>query len=183
MNKMSPVKKITISAVCVALCYVLPVAFHAFGLGTAFSPMHIPVLLCGLICGGLYGGICGILGPVLSSVLSGMPPASMLLYMVPELMVYGLVSGIGMRLIRTRCMYADLYLSLVGAMVLGRVVGGVARAILYLGGGEAFSLTVWAAGYFVGTLPGILCQLIVLPVLVITLMKVRAISVRYPKTV
>ena len=52
MEKMSSVKKICLCAICVAMCYVLPIAFHAVGLGKVFSPIHIPVLLCGLICGG-----------------------------------------------------------------------------------------------------------------------------------
>ena len=42
---MSNVKKICICAFCMALCCVLPPAFHAVGLGAVFSPMHLPVLL------------------------------------------------------------------------------------------------------------------------------------------
>ena len=44
------IKKTVITALCVALCIVLPMAFHAVkNAGTIFLPMHIPVLLCGLI--------------------------------------------------------------------------------------------------------------------------------------
>ena len=69
---MSKIKKACICAICIALCYVLPVALHSFGLGSILSPMHIPVLLCGLVCGGFYGAFCGIAGPIVSSILSGM---------------------------------------------------------------------------------------------------------------
>ncbi len=65
MKEMSIAKRISLCAMCIALCYVLPIAFHAIGLGSALSPMHIPVLLCGLICGGWWGALCGIVGPVL----------------------------------------------------------------------------------------------------------------------
>ena len=85
---MSSIKKICLCAICTALCYVLPLAFHPLVMGTALSPMHIPVLLCGLLCGWPYGAFCGVVGPLLSSLLSGMPPAAMLLYMIPELCVY-----------------------------------------------------------------------------------------------
>ena len=74
MNKLSSVKKITITAVCIALCCVLPMAFHAFGLEHAFSPMHIPALLCGFISGPLWGCVMGAVAPLLRQVLFGMPP-------------------------------------------------------------------------------------------------------------
>lgn len=183
MNKLSPIKQICITAVCIALCCVLPAAFHATGLGTAFSPLHIPVLLCGMVCGGGYGVICGILGPLLSSVLSGMPGATGLITMVPELMVYGLASGLLMKLVRTKRLYLDMYISLAAAMLLGRIAGGIASALFYLGDSGAFSLTIWVSSYFVGTLPGIICHLILIPLLVFALMKTRMIPDRYPKAV
>ena len=77
--KLTPIKKMVITAVFSALCVVLPMIFHAFpNGGNIFLPMHIPVLLCGLMCGWPFGFICGVLGPVLSSLLTGMPPAAML---------------------------------------------------------------------------------------------------------
>lgn len=52
MQTMSTVKKSIITAVCIALCYVLPLLFHGIqGAGQIFCPMHIPVFLCGLVCG------------------------------------------------------------------------------------------------------------------------------------
>ena len=179
MKKMSSVKQATITALCIALCYVLPVVFHATGLGSAFSPMHIPVLLCGLVCGSGYGIFCGIAGPVLSSVLSGMPTVTQLIYFVPELIIYGFVTGLMMKLVRTKKLVADLYISLAVAMLAGRLVGGIAEALFYLGSGQAFTLAAVAAGYFVTTIPGIICHLIVIPILVTTLMKARLIPNRY----
>lgn len=179
MKKMSSVKRATVTALCVALCYVLPVVFHATGLGSAFSPMHIPVLLCGLVCGSGYGIFCGIAGPVLSSVLSGMPTVTQLIYFAPELIVYGFVTGLMMKLVRTRKLMVDLYISLAAAMLLGRLAGGIAEALFYLGSGQAFTLAAVAAGYFVTTIPGIICHLIVIPILVTTLMKARLIPNRY----
>ena len=180
MEKMSYVKRITVCAACIALCYVLPVALHPFGLGQILSPMHLPVLLCGLVCGGFYGAVCGLFGPILSSILSGMPPASALVSMLPELVVYGLAAGIVMSLIRTKKYYADVYIALAIAMILGRIVGGIAKALFYTGG-EAFTLAVWVSSYFVATIPGIVVQFILIPVLVFTLTKARVIPVRYQK--
>jgi uncharacterized membrane protein len=173
---MSSVKRSCICALCTALCYVLPLAFHAVGLGSAFSPMHIPVLLCGLVCGPVYGGFCGLAGPVISSVLSGMPTVTQLFSMVPELMVYGIVCGALMGRVHTRSAYADLYCAMVPAMILGRVVGGVAKALFYLASSAGtFTLALWASSYFLETLPGTILQLVAVPTLILTLQKARLI--------
>ena len=185
MRKMSSVKTACICAICIALCYVLPLGFHALGLGSFFAPMHIPVLLCGLICGPFYGGFCGAAGPVLSSVLSGMPSATDLITMVPELLAYGILSGLLSRQIRTGKLVYDLYLSLVPSMVLGRVVGGIAKALFVrcLASGQVFTISAWAATYFAASLPGILVHLILLPLLYTVLMKARIIPTHYPKSI
>lgn len=177
---MSSVKKACICSFCAALCYVLPLAFHAMALGMAFSPMHLPVLLCGLLCGWPYGAFCGIAGPVISS-LSGMPSPAQLVHMVPELCVYGLAAGIGMKLIRTGKTVLDIYLSLLPAMLLGRVVGGAVQAVFYLSTARSYSIALWASAYVVGTLPGAVLQLVVLPALVLGLTRARLIPARYPK--
>lgn len=182
MNQMSVSKRITLCAVCIALCYVLPIAFHAVGLGSILSPMHIPVLLCGLICGGGYGALCGIVGPVLSHLLSGMPGAMMLPRMIPELCVYGLVGGLALKYIHTKHFTADIYISLILAMIAGRIVGGIATAIFYTVTTGVYSIALWATSYFVESVPGIVAHLVIVPVLVLTLHKARLIPARYQKT-
>ena len=176
---MSTVKKMCICAFCIALCYVLPQVFHLLLLGTALSPMHLPVLLCGLVCGWPYGLVCGAAGPVLSFLLSTMPPVTALVSMIPELCVYGLITGLGMKLIRTGKTLPDLYLSLLPALVLGRVAGGVAQALFYLSTARSYSVALWAGAYVVGTLPAIVLQLVVLPALVWGLMRAGLIPARY----
>lgn len=181
MDKMSSVKKICICAICIALCYVLPIAFHTFGIGNAFSPMHIPVLLCGMVCGSFYGGFCGVAGPLLSSLLSGMPPATALVTMLPELLTYGIVTGFMMKRIHTGKLVTDLYVSLGIAMVVGRIVAGIARALFVtlVATGDTFGISLWISSYFVGSLPGIVVHLVLLPILVTTLMKAGIIPRRY----
>ena len=181
MNSMSSVKRACICALCIALCYVLPAAFHALALGAALSPMHIPVLLCGMLCGGWYGLFCGLAGPVLSCALSGMPSPAQLISMVPELCVYGLVSGLILQYLRTGKAMLDRYAALLAAMLLGRIAGGVASALVYLGAGQGYSVAIWAGSYLAGTLPGAVVQLILLPALALVLEKAGAVPPRYPK--
>lgn len=180
MQKMSAVKKSIITAVCIALCVVLPQAFHAIpNAGSIYLPMHIPVLLCGLICGWPYGLLCGLAGPALSALITGMPPAAVLPGMMVECGVYGLAAGLLMQLVRTKRLYADLYISLVAAMLLGRVVSGAAKALIFSAG--SYSMASWVAGSFVTALPGIIIQLALLPSIVYALMRARLIPQRYPK--
>lgn len=176
----STTKRISLCAMCIALCYVLPIAFHAVGLGSILSPMHIPVLLCGLICGGWSGLICGLIGPVLSSLLSGMPSLMMLPRMIPELCAYGLVGGLMMK-IRTGKTITDVYLSLAAAMVAGRLVGGIATAVFYTVTSGVYSITLWFTSYFAESIPGIVAHLILVPVLYVTMEKARVIPSRYSK--
>jgi len=100
--------------------------------------------------------------------------------MVPELCAYGLFSGLLLQWIRTGKLYADLYLSLIPAMLAGRVVGGVARALFLMAQSKGYSVALWVGSYLTGTLPGIVLQLVLLPVLVAALIRARLIPERYP---
>ena len=172
---MTNTKRLILAGLCVALGIVLPVAFHSVAnAGSIFLPMHIPVLLCGLICGWPYGLACGVLAPLLSSLITGMPPMAFLPSMLCELAVYGFVSGLLMRYVKTGKLLADLYLSLVGAMLLGRLVLGLFNAVLFRAG--EYSVALWTTSAFVTALPGIVIQLAVIPVLVFALKKSKLIA-------
>ena len=177
---MSYAKKAILCAACIALCVVLPMMFHAIpNAGSIYCPMHIPVLLCGLLCGPGFGLLCGLAGPTLSSLLVQMPMLAYLPSMLVELAVYGLLVGLCMRLIRTRRMYADLCISLILAMLAGRIVAGAARALLFAAG--SYSLAAWVSGYFITSWPGMVIQLVLIPAVVLALEKAKLIPVRYPK--
>ena len=177
---MSNVKKSIITAVCIALCYVIPLMFHGIqNAGNIFCPMHIPVFICGLICGWQYGLLCGIAGPALSSALSSMPPVAILPSMMVELAAYGTAAGLMMKLVRTKSTYADLYISLIAAIVCGRVLAGLAKALIFARG--SYSMSAWIAGSVVTSWPGTVIQLVFIPTIVFALMKSHLIPERYPK--
>lgn len=179
--KLTPVKKLVFTAVCAALCLVLPMAFHTVpNAGTIFLPMHIPVLLCGLICGWPYGGVCGILGPLLSSLVTGMPPAAMLPSMMVECCAYGFVTGMLMRHVYTKHAVADLYISLVSAMVAGRVLAGFAKAWIFTPGISPFA---WVTTSLIAGVPGIVIQLVLMPMVVFGLTRAKLIPTRYPREI
>ena len=164
LSTMSVVKQSIITAVCIALCVVLPMAFHS-----------IPQ--AGIICAPQYAIICGIAGALLSSVLTGMPPAATLPSMLVELTCYALISSLLMKFIHTKKSVADLYISLIGALLIGRVIAGVVKALIFARG--EITITAWATSYFVTCLPGIIMQIILVPVIYASLVKANLIPSRY----
>ena len=178
MRKMSYVKMTILCALSIALCVVLPMAFHAIpGAGFILLPMHIPVLLCGLICGWGFGLLAGIAGPLLSGLITGMPPPVIIPGMMVELAVYGFVSGLMMQLLRTKKIYADLYISLVTAMLAGRIAAGIYMALVFAAGD--YSMAAWITSFFVTSLPGMLIQIAFIPGIVFALEAARLIPKRY----
>lgn len=172
---MKSVRTLVFSALCAAMGIALPLAFHAIpNAGAVMLPMHIPVLLCGLVCGPWYGAACGLLTPALSCLITGMPPVAMLPGMLCELAVYGLVSGLMINSVRTKHKAVNVYISLICAMLTGRVAYGLLNALIFKAG--AYSMPVWLSAAFVTALPGIITQLLLLPPVAIALDKAKLIS-------
>jgi len=172
------IAKMIYTAFFIALGIVLPVAFHAMpNAGSVLSPMHIPILLCGLICGVPFGLACGMITPLLSSLLTGMPSVLSLPSMLCELAAYGVVSAFLMRFVRTKNQYADIYLSLIGAMLAGRLFYGIVNALIFRAG--QYSLSIWATSAFLTGIPGMIAQLILIPMLIVALQKANLIENKY----
>lgn len=174
MNRIST-RRLVMTALCTALGVVLPQALHAVpNAGNVLLPMHIPVLLCGLCCSWSYGLGCGILTPLMSHLISGMPPAAVLPAMICELAAYGLISGLTAKYIRTGKRTIDIYIQLISAMLIGRVVYGIANALIFRAG--AYSMEVFLTAAFVTALPGIVIQLVLLPALILILEKANVLE-------
>ena len=163
--KKTNVKTLVMAALFLALALVLPFLTGQIPeVGSMLCPMHIPVLLCGFLCGGPWGAAVGLAAPLLRSVLFGMPPMyPTAVCMSLELAVYGGFSGWMHE--RTR----KIFPALLGAMLAGRLVWGTARLICAGLDGSVFGLSAFWAGAVTTALPGILVQLILIPVLVTAL--------------
>ncbi len=163
------IRKLTYAALFLALALVLPFLTGQIPqIGSALSPMHIPVLLCGFLVGWPWGLAVGYIAPLLRSVIFGMP------VMVPgavamafELAVYGLVSGILYRLLPKKKW--SIYVTLVVAMLAGRVVWGIARLIIAGLSGNSFTWALFLAGAFTNAIPGIILHIVLIPVIVMVL--------------
>jgi len=174
---MSNIRKMVGTALFIAIGIALPLAFHSIpNAGRAFLPMHIPVLLCGLVCGFPWGPACGIVTPLLSGLLTGMPPAAMLPAMLCELAVYGLASSLLMRRVPVKNPLAKIYISLIGAMLSGRLVLGAVNALIFSAG--HYSMQIWLTGAFVAALPGIAIQVVLIPVIMFGLQRAKLLEHR-----
>lgn len=164
--------KLVISGLLLCIGMLLPYfSAHAFGIsGNVFLPMHIPVLLCGFLCGPLMGGVCGAVLPILNSVLTGMPvfyPTAIL--MTAELLCYGLISGLGCKLLKKGNKLVNIYISLIIAMVVGRVASGAAASLLILFNTGLVKYSVIAS--LITGIPGIIIQLVLIPFLIMIIEK------------
>ncbi len=176
--QLTPVRRLTMCAACIALCVVLPMAFHAIpNAGQVMLPMHIPVLLCGMLCGAPLGAVCGLLGPFLSHTITGMPLAPALPAMMAECASYGLIVALMLGKVGTGRVYRDIYIAQSSAMLLGRIVSGIFKALTMKAGQYSFS--AWLTASFLTGLPGIAVQLVLLPLLVRSLMRAQVIPERY----
>ncbi len=163
------IRKLVYAAICLALCMVLPfLTGQMQQLGNALCPMHIPVLLCGFLCGGYYAAAVGIIAPLLRFALFGMPPIFPIgTAMCFELLTYGLIAGILYKKLPKKTI--NIYVSLVCAMLGGRLVWGIVRFAMTLFFHVKFSRSVFVAGAFMTAIPGIISHIVLTPIIVMAL--------------
>ena len=175
-------KKLTLNAVLsvglIALAVVLPQIVHiALGQpgGVQLLPMYLPVLIGGCLLGWKWALAVGVLSPVVSFAITSlmgnpMPALPRLPFMMAELAVFALVSGLFSKRIHENGLWAF------PAVILAQLAG---RAV-FLGLVAIFQSIVpftvemiW--GQICAGWPGLLIQAIVVPLLIIA---IRAILVK-----
>lgn len=165
------VTKLAYAAVCLALSLILPLLTAQIReFGNALCPMHIPVLLCGFLCGWPWGLIVGAVAPLMRSVVFGMPsifPEAV--GMAFELATYGFVSGLLYHKLPKSMPYT--FVSLISAMIAGRIVWGIARYALAGLTNSTFPFEAFLAGALTTAIPGIIVQLAVIPFILYALEK------------
>ena len=176
-NKNNSLLRLVYAAVCLALCMVLPfVTGHIPQIGQFLSPMHIPVLLAGFLCGPWWALAVGFIAPILRHLLFQFPPYPTFVAMAFELATYGLVCGLLYRKLPKKTPY--IYVSLIVAMIAGRIVSGLANVVLYgMGAKEGtYTLSMFLAAHFLNAWPGIVLHIVLIPAVVIALQKAKIIK-------
>ncbi len=167
------VRKMVSSALYLALALVLPFLTGQIPeIGSMLCPMHLPALLCGFMCGWPWGLAVGLISPLLRSVIFGMPPMfPTAVSMAFEMAVYGAVSGLLYRLLPKKKGY--IYVSLIAAMVAGRLVWGLVRFLIAGLQSSIFPASAFLAGAVTTAVPGIIVQIVLVPLLVMTMEKAK----------
>ena len=170
-------KKVVLTALFIALGLTLPmITANVPMIGNMLLPMHFPIIICGLICGAGYGALAGVITPLLRSFIFGMPPLfPIATAMAFELAAYGAVAGLVYVVIQKS--KGSVYPAIIISMLSGRAVWGVVTFILFRMMGKTLTLQMFLAGAFTNAVPGIVGQLIIIPVLMYYLAKHRAASV------
>ena len=166
---MHNIKKMILSALFLAMGIILPFFTGQIpAIGSRLLPMHIPVLLCGFVCGWQYGLTVGLIVPIFRSLLFTMPkmmPTAVAMSF--ELAAYGAVAGLLYTKLPKKKI--SVYISLLGAMIAGRVVWGLISIPIYGIAGGSFSTAIFLAGAFTNAIPGIILQIIVIPAIIMAL--------------
>ena len=93
--------------------------------------------------------------------------------MMFELAVYGASTGVLYRILSRKPW--RIYLSLILAMLLGRIVWGCAQYLLLGAQGTSFTWQMFAAGAFINAIPGIILHLLLVPAVVYALERAGAV--------
>lgn len=142
-----------------ALGIVIPIVFHAVGMGKVFLPMHLPILALGMVASWEVALIVGFITPLVSSALTGMPPLAPPIAPLMALQLAAL--GAGASLLRSRGV--PVWLTPPLAIIAARAVE--AGEIVTIAPLMGFHTSVYAYVVLglVASIPGIILQLTVVP--------------------
>jgi predicted membrane protein len=173
------IRKTVISGVIIALAMVLPFITGSIPtVGKMLSPMHIPAYLAGALLGPVFGGAVAFVCPLIRSLAFGMPKFITAIGMCFELFTYAFVFGLLIKLLPKRLPY--LYLSLVSAMISGRLIGGAVKiALLLFGALDEYSFRAFLTGYFINAAPSIVIQLVVIVPILFALSRAGIFKYRF----
>lgn len=145
-------------------------------IGNMLLPMHLPVFLCALICGWQYALPMAAALPLLRSLMFGMPPIyPTAVAMAFELATYAFVTGFVYSRFKKQNI-VKVYISLVAAMIAGRIVWGIAQLILLGIKGNTFTFSAFISGAFLTAFPGIILQLLLIPGIMLALDKMKLLK-------
>lgn len=177
------IRCLVITAMLLAVGLVLPfITGNIQAIAKIISPLHIPVLICGLCCGWNWGLGLGIVLPILRGLIFGIPvfPTSAV-PMAFELGAYGLITGllypVLLKRFKGKAHLPLMLCALIIAMIIGRFVGGAAKALLItagvIGSKSPYTFAAFFTSYFASTAVGAVIHIILIPAVVTALEKAK----------
>lgn len=156
------VKKTVLCAACTALCVALSAAFLALpGGGRLYRALYVPIIMCALVCGWKWGIACSVTGLLMSVLMVGSPSVALIPIAFAECVVYALISGNMIRIIKSERTRERCTASLALALPAGVIAGGFTGAFIYSEGIAA--VASWVIVYFAAGLPALVIELVLIP--------------------
>lgn len=159
-------QKIILTAIFASIGIVLPQALHMIGgptLGPIFLPIHLPVFIGAMLLGPRSGVIIALVSLFIGFTM-GMPPYPIIVFMAFEMIVYALASGYLYYILKINVLF-----SLVIAKTLGMITALITINIALLLTDVSLPPIYGALGMFTVSIPGIIIQLLLIPILVVRL--------------
>ena len=170
-KKTAKTSYLIMALVCLAISVVLPMLTDQVPrFGQGLRPMHIPVLIAGFACGPVIGFVVGLAAPMLSLLIHGAPALIQASFaMCLELATYGLIAGLLYSQLPRKT--GNIYVSLITAMIVGRIVWGACMLAFSSKYGLGFTYQMFIKYAFIDAMPAILFHIVLIPAVVIALEK------------
>lgn len=170
-KKTAKTSYLIMALICLAISVVLPMLTDQVPrFGQGLRPMHIPVLIAGFSCGPVIGFVVGLAAPMLSLLIHGVPAfMPMGFAMGLELATYGLIAGLLYSQLPRKT--ESIYVSLITAMIVGRIVWGASMIVLSGRAQTQFTYQMFMKYAFIDAMPAILFHIVLIPAVVIALEK------------
>lgn len=177
MKQKTSIQQIVIASVLLALGLFLPFfTMQIPDIGNKLLPMHLPILLCGFVLNWKYGLFLGFLTPILRSLIFSMPVLYPTAFaMAFELATYGFITALCYRLFPKKL--SSIYGSLIIGMLAGRIVWGLVMMAIMSISQEMFTISIFYTSAVLNAIPGIILQLLIIPLLVKALQTAKVITI------
>ena len=159
-------RKMLYTSLFASIGIVLPQFIHIISgpsLGPILLPIHLPVFIGAMLLGSRSGVIIAIVSLFIGFLL-GMPPYPIIIFMFFEMIIYGLISGVLYYKLNI-----NIYISLIVAKLLGMLTALITINIALLLTNISLPPLFGSIAMFTIGLPGIVIQLIVVPIVVVRL--------------
>lgn len=160
--EISKTKEIFFVAVFTLFAVYTPAIIHFFGgssAGQKFLPMPFFVLLAGIILGWRAGLATAVAAPIVSFLISGMPAMEILPFIMFQLAVLGIISG----MLRNK---KNIFIVLAGSMAFSWVTIGIALFIFSKINTMNYVFSGIKSGLF-----GIILELALIPIILVIINK------------
>ena len=163
-------QQLTLVALFLALCILVPIIFHFIGAGPVLLPMFLPIILAGFLIEFPLAILVGLLAPWISALTTGMPP------LFPTALIMSVEGAIAAAVVSY--LFFNKKSPVWSCLILGVLAERVALVIMGIIIAPLFDLPAELFSFYkiIESLPGIFLQLILIPIVLKMLWKFNSLQ-------